>query len=374
MTDPLPASIFARKERPRALPVSSREIGRMPDGRSVCEYVLDNGLGLRLHAINLGGIVTALHCPDREGRDANVVLGFADLADYLERNPHFGTLVGRYANRIARGRFRIDGRPHQLTLNDGANSLHGGIRGFGMRWWAIEPSGSAQDGSVGLALSRVSEDGEEGYPGRLRVDVEYTLTRHNEWRIDYTATTDRPTVVNLTHHGYFNLAGEGSALDHSLLLHASRYTEIDAELIPTRIADVAGTPFDFRTPTRIADRVRYGHPQLLMARGYDHNWVLDDGGRAGADPALRPAARLVDPASGRAMAIDTTEPGIQFYSGNQLDGRLLGAAGRAYRQGDGVCLETQHFPDSPNRPDFPSTVLRPGETFRSTTVHRFTTE
>ena len=346
----------------------------MPDGRSVREYVLDNGLGLRLHAINLGGIVTALHCPDRKGRDANVVLGFVDLADYLERNPHFGTLVGRYANRIARGRFQLDGRPCQLTLNDGANSLHGGVRGFGTRWWAIEPSASAADGSVALGLSLVSEDGEEGYPGRLQVHVEYTLTRRNEWRIDYRATTDRPTVVNLTNHSYFNLAGEGSALDHSLRLHAGRYVEIDAELIPTRIAAVAGTPFDFRAPTRIGDRVRCGHPQLLMARGYDHNWVLDDLERAGAGSALRPAARLVDPASGRALEISTTEPGIQFYSGNQLDGRLLGSAARAYRQGDGVCLETQHFPDSPNRPDFPSAVLRPGETFRSTTVHRFTSD
>jgi aldose 1-epimerase len=346
----------------------------MPDGRSVCEYILDNGLGLRLHAINLGGIVTALHCPDRHGRERNVVLGFADLADYLERNPHFGTLVGRYANRIARGRFQIDGRTCQLTLNDGANSLHGGIRGFGARRWDIEPSATAADGSVALDLALVSEDGEEGYPGRLQVQVKYTLTRRNEWRIDYAATTDRPTVVNLTNHSYFNLAGEGSALDHSLLLHASRYTEVDAGLIPTQIAAVGGTPFDFRTPTRIADRLRCGHAQLLIARGYDHNWVLDEPERARVDGALRPAARLLDPASGRAMEISTTEPGIQFYSGNQLDGRLLGLAGRAYRQGDGVCLETQHFPDSPNRPDFPSTVLRPGETFTSTTVHRFTTE
>jgi aldose 1-epimerase len=346
----------------------------MPDGRSVREFTLDNGLGLRLQAINLGGIVTALRCPDRHGRDGNVVLGFADLADYLARNPHFGTLVGRYANRIAGGRFQIDGRPCQLSLNDGANSLHGGVRGFGRRWWAIEPLAAAADGSVGLALSLVSDDGEEGYPGRLEVEVKYTLTRHHEWRIDYAATTDRPTVVNLSNHSYFNLAGEGSALDHSLLLHASRYNEIDAELIPTRIAAVAGTPFDFRTPTRIADRIRCGDPQLLLARGYDHNWILDDSELAALGPALRPAARLVDPASGRAMEICTTEPGVQFYSGNQLDGQLLGSAGQAYRQGDGVCLETQHFPNSPNRADFPSTVLRPGEKFTSTTVHRFTVD
>jgi aldose 1-epimerase len=344
----------------------------MPDGRVVREHVLDSGVGLRLHAIDYGGIVRALHCPDREGRQANVVLGFADLDDYLARNPNFGTLVGRYANRIAGGRFVLDGREHRLTLNDGPNTLHGGERGFGKRVWSVEPLPVGDDGSVAIALSLASEDGEEGFPGRMQVDVRYTVTRDNEWRIDYRASTDRATVVNLTNHSYFNLAGGGSALEHVLTLHASRFTEIDANLIPTRIASVAGTPFDFRTPRPVGERIRAGAPQLLRARGYDHNWVLhmDEDGASAGSPRLRPAARLVDPASGRSLEIETSEPGVQFYAGNQLDGRLVGSDGRSFRQSDGLCLETQHFPDSPNRPDFPSTVLRPGETFTSATVHR----
>jgi aldose 1-epimerase len=350
-----------------------RPYGHLPDGRAVHEYTLDNGRGLLLRAINLGGIVTELHCPDRDGRRANVVLGFGALADYVERNPNFGTLVGRFGNRIAGGRFMLDGEPHQLALNDGAsdgaNTLHGGPRGFGKRWWAIQPLPPQPDGSVALELGLSSDDGDEHYPGRLEVTVRYTLTPADEWRIDYRATTSRATVVNLTHHGYYNLAGSGSALDHTLQLNASLFLPVDARLIPTEIAEVDATPFDFREPTRIGARIRAGVPQLLAARGYDHCFMLDRHGRDG----LVPAARLCDPASGRVMEIATTEPGIQFYSGNFLDGRLRGAHGQAYRQGDGVCLETQHFPDSPNRPEFPSTVLRPGATFQSTTVHCFST-
>jgi aldose 1-epimerase len=351
-----------------------RPFGHLPDGRAVHEYTLSNGRGLTLRAINLGGIVTALHCPDREERSANIVLGFDKLADYVERNPNFGTLVGRYGNRIRGGRFVLDGEPHQLALNDdasdGANALHGGPGGFGKRWWAIAPLPPQADGSVALELTLTSDDGDEHYPGRLDVTARYTLTPLNEWRIDYRATTSRATVLNLTHHGYYNLAGSGSALDHELSLNASRFLPVDAALIPTDIAEVDGTPFDFRQPVRIADRIRSGDAQLMTARGYDHCFVLDRGGRDG----LVHAARLRDPASGRVLDIATTEPGIQFYSGNFLDGRLRGAQGQAYRQGDGVCLETQHFPDSPNRPEFPSTVLRPGETFQSTTVHRFSTD
>lgn len=344
--------------------------GHMPDGRAVFEHTLDNGRGLVLRAINLGGIVTALHCPDREGRSANVALGFSGLSDYIERNPNFGTLVGRFGNRIRGGRFVLDGEPHQLVLNDGPNALHGGPVGFGKRWWAIECLPPEADGSVALELKLASDDGDELYPGRLDVTVRYTLTPANQWRIDYRASTSRTTVVNLTHHGYYNLAGGGSALDHELTLNASLFLPVDATLIPTEIAEVEGTPFDFRRPNRINERIRSGAAQLLAAQGYDHCFVLDRDGRNG----LVHAARLADPVSGRVMDIDTTEPGIQFYSGNFLDGRLRGSAGQAYRQGDGVCLETQHFPDSPNRPEFPSTVLRPGETFQSTTVHRFSTD
>lgn len=350
--------------------ITARPFGHLPDGRAVDEYTLDNGRGLTLRAIDFGGIVTALHCPDRSGRSANVVLGFDNLADYVARNPNFGTLVGRFGNRIAGGRFVLDGEPHRLPINDGVNSLHGGPAGFGKRFWAIEPLPPQADGSVAIELSLTSDDGDQHYPGRLDVTVRYTLTPRNEWRIDYRATTTRATVVNLTHHGYYNLAGSGSALDHELALHASGYLPVDANLIPTGIADVDGTPFDFRQATRIAERIRQGDAQLLTAKGYDHCFVID----RDAPKALVDAARLHDPASGRTMTLATTEPGVQFYSGNFLDGRLRGSSGQAYRQGDGVCLETQHFPDSPNRPEFPSTVLRPGETFQSTTVHSFSTD
>jgi len=347
--------------------MSTRAFGRLPDGREVVEHTLDNGRGLVLKAINLGGIVTSLCCPDRKGRSANVVLGFDNLADYVERNPNFGTLVGRYANRICEGRFRLDGNLFALARNDAAHALHGGPTGFGKRWWSIEPRPATDDGSVALALRRCSGDGEEGYPGRLDVEVIYTLTPNDEWRIDYRATTSRATVVNLTHHAYWNLAGAGTVLDHELTLNASRFLPVDSGLIPTGIADVAGTPFDFREPTPIGARIRSGDPQLMRARGYDHCFVLD---RAGVNGLVQ-AARLREPLSGRVLDIETTQPGVQFYSGNFLDGRLRGSGGQAYRQGDGLCLETQHFPDSPNHPEFPSTVLRPGETFQSTTVHRF---
>lgn len=351
----------------RPLPtLQRRHVGTLADGRIVEEYTLDNGTGLALSAINLGGIVTAIRVPDRQGHVANVVLGFSRLADYVERNPHFGTIVGRYANRIANGRFELDGHQHVLPTNDGPNVLHGGARGFGARWWEATPEPPAADGSVGLRLDRVSADGEEGFPGRLDVSVRYTLTASREWRVDYRATCDRATVVNLSHHDYFNLAGMGSALDHELTLAASRYTTIDRHLVPVAVVDVEGTPFDFRQPIPVAARIRKGDAQLALARGYDHNWILDRPG-----PGLQFAARLHQRTSGRVLEIETTEPAMQFYSGNFLDGSLLGQGGALYRQGDGLCLEPQHFPDSPNRPDFPSTVLRPGEVFTSCTVYRF---
>ena len=344
-----------------------REYGRLPDGRVVHEYTMACG-PLTLSAITLGGIVTRLLVPDRAGRMANVVLGFDSLHDYVERNPHFGVIVGRYGNRIAGARFSLDGQVHELSRNDGDNCLHGGPRGFGTQLWRAESlPRQPGDDSVALQLSYTSEDGEQGFPGRVEARVHYTLAPDASWRIDYEATTDKPTVVNLTHHDYFNLAGGGSALGHRLQLAASRYTEVGPGLIPTRVAEVEGTPFDFRQPTVIDSRIRQDHPQLAHGRGYDHNWLLD---RRGGD-ALQVAAQLEDPASGRVMTVLTTEPAIQFYSGNFLDGTLLGSGGQRYRQGDGLCLETQHNPDSPNRPDWPSTVLQPGETYRSSTVHRF---
>ena len=371
-----------------AMATSARRLfGRMPDGREVVEHTLDNGCGLVLRAINYGGIVTAIECPDRNGKRANIALGFDNLSDYLERNPNFGTLVGRFGNRIDAGRFTLEGESYQLALNDAgsnfANSLHGGPGGFGKRWWAIEPIAPQADGSVALELTLTSGDGDENYPGRLDVTVRYTLTRANEWRIDYRATTSRTTIVNLTHHGYFNLAGAGTALDHELTLYASRYLPVDEKLIPVGIESVEDSAFDFRTATVIAERIRSGAPQLMTARGYDHCFVIDHSAASAGSvetqaqtqaQALTLAARLRDPASGRVMIVETTEPGVQFYSGNFLDGTLRGTHGQAYRQGDGVCLETQHFPDSPNHPEFPSTVLRAGERFKSTTVHRFGTD
>jgi aldose 1-epimerase len=350
--------------------ITSREFGRMPDGRVVTEYTLDNGRGLSLSAINHGGIVTALRVPDRDGRSANIVLGLPTLADYLKPHPHFGTIVGRFANRIAAGRFTLDGTTHQLGLNDGVNSLHGGAKGFGTRFWEIVPLSAQEAGDdIAIELRYTSADGEEGYPGEVQLTVRYTLSASaNTWRIDYSALTDKPTVLNLSHHDYFNLAGSGSVMDHRLTIPASRYCPVDATLIPTGIADVASTPFDFRSANRIGERIREGHEQLLLAHGYDHNWVLD---RAQVDRGLALAARLEHEATGRVMEVHTSEPGVQFYSGNFLDGSLMGSAGASLRQGDGLCLETQHYPDSPNQPGLPSTVQRPGEVFRSATEHRF---
>lgn len=351
----------------RAAHLQSRDFGRLADGRLVREYTLDNGAGMSLSAINLGGIVTAVRVPDRQGASANVVLGFETLAQYESPHPHFGTIVGRHANRMAEGRFMLDGQTHQLAVNDGAHSLHGGPAGFGKRWWNITELPIAQDGSVAIELDLVSDDGDQGYPGQLQVCVRYTLTRRNEWRIDYRAHCDRSTVVNLTHHDYFNLTGRGDVLGHRLAIAAQSYCPVDAGLIPEGIASVDGTPFDFREATPIGQRIREPDTQLLRARGYDHNWVLDHAGPNG----MRHAARLEEPVSGRCMDIETTEPGLQFYSGNFLDGSLVGSSGQAIRQADGLCLETQHFPDAPNQPAFASTVLRPGNTYTSSTVHRF---
>jgi len=346
--------------------ISGREFGTLPDGRVVHEYTLVAG-GLVLSLITLGGIVTTLWAPDRDGVAANVVRGFDNLADYATRNPHFGVIVGRYGNRIAGARFTLDGQLHELARNDGPNCLHGGPGGFGKRLWLAEPVAAGAEGAVALRLRYTSEDGEEGFPGRLQVLVRYTLGPGPSWRVDYEARTDRATVVNLTYHDYFNLAGSGSALAHELSIAASRYCPVDQHLIPLGVADVVQTPFDFRMPTSVEARLRDAHPQLVHARGYDHNWLLDGAGEEG----LHFAARLRHPASGRTMDVHTTEPALQFYSGKFLDGSLAGTGDRLLRQGDGLCLETQHSPDSPNRPDWPGTVLRPDGVYRSSTEHRF---
>jgi aldose 1-epimerase len=347
--------------------ITKRHYGVLADGRSVDEYTLDNGRGMSLCAMNFGGIVTALNVPDREGNTTNVVLGLPHLHDYETRNPNMGTIVGRYANRIAGGRFELDGETFELPRNNGTNTLHGGPVGFGKRWWDVTPLPVAKDGSVAIDLTLDSADGDQGFPGRLQATVRYTLTPQNEWRIDYAASTDRATVVNLSQHAYFNLQGQGSILAHRLRIAAARYCPVDANLIPLGIEAVEGTPFDFRAMTPIGARIREAHPQILLARGYDHNWVLDSA--AGATLPL--VARVEEPNSGRAMEVHTDQPGLQFYSGNFLDGTLAGANAQAVRQGDGLCLETQHFPDSPNQSAFPSTVLRPGDRYASTTAYRF---
>ena len=337
--------------------------GRTADGRTVTRHVLTRG-SLRVHVLDYGAIVAAIEVPDRAGRPANVVLGLDTLRGYETVSPSFGAVVGRYANRIAGGRFSLDGQTYELPVNDGPNTLHGGPKNFGKRLWRVETSDATH-----LVLARRSPGGEAGFPGTLDVQVTYSLPEDGVLRIDYGASTDRPTVVNLTNHSYFNLAGEGagSILDHVVQLESDAFTPTDAPQITTgEIRPVAGTPFDFRAPQPLGHRIRAGDPQLVFAKGYDHSFVL-----RGTTGDLRPAATCIDPGSGRRLDVASTQPALQLYTGNTLDGTLTGPSGRIYRSGDGVCFETQGFPDAPNRPAFPSTVLRPGERFRSATTFRF---
>ena len=345
--------------------VTRGAFGKMPDGQAVEMFTLTNKNGVEVRAITYGGIITSIKVPDRDGRMGDVVLGFDSIDGYLGEHPFFGAIIGRYGNRIAKAQFTLDGRTHQLAANNGPNHLHGGVKGFDKVLWR----GEAVSGANGVTFSRTSPDGEEGYPGALSVRVTYTLTDANELVVDYHATTDKATPVNLTQHSYFNLTGDGSSdiLGHQLTLHADRYTPVDDTLIPTgEIAPVQGTPFDFRKPTAIGARIDQADAQLKNGKGYDHNWVLS---RKGA--GLQPAARVVEPKSGRTLEITTEEPGIQFYSGNFLDGTIKGKGGHVYKLRSGFCLETQHYPDSPNQPKFPSTILKPGETYKTKTVFRF---
>lgn len=343
--------------------------GTTAAGDAIDEFALQNAAGMEVKFITFGGIITSIRVPDRQGRFVNVALGFDRLAHYEAEQPYFGAITGRYANRIGGGAFSLDGVAYQLFKNDGGNSLHGGQVGFDKRVWNVRE----RDGGVELVYH--SPAGEEGYPGNLDVTVRYRLDDDNGLRIDYAAETDAPTVLNLTNHSYFNLLseGEGAIYDHVLTLNADQFTPTDADQIPTgEIAPVAGTPFDFRSAKTIGSGQRSAHPQIVAAKGFDHNFVLN---RAElADGELGFAARAYEPVSGRIMEVWTTEPGLQFYAGNFLDATLVGASGRLYRQSDGFALETQHFPDSPNKPQFPSTVLLPGEGFESTTIYRFSTD
>jgi aldose 1-epimerase len=341
--------------------------GKTTAGEEVELYTLKNAKGMQATITNYGGIVTSLKTPDRSGVYDDVVLGFDSIDGYLKEHPYFGALIGRYGNRIAKGRFTLNGVQYKLAQNNGENSLHGGIKGFDKRvWTAREVSGSEPV----LELTYVSKDGEEGYPGTLTTRVTYTLTDNNELKIDYLATTDKDTVLNLTNHSYFNLAGDGQVLDHEISIAADRFTPVDAGLIPTgELKSVEGTPFDFRKSTPIGARINSNDEQITRGKGYDHNFVLN--GEAGS---LRQAARVKEAKTGRVMEVLTTEPGVQFYTGNFLDGSLTGKGGKVYAHRTGFCLETQHFPDSPNQPKFPSTVLKPGAEYRSTTVYRFSAE
>jgi aldose 1-epimerase len=352
-------------------PVNEATFGVAPDGQQVSVYTLTNANGVEARVTNYGGIVLSLRVPDRDGELDDVVLGFDSLDNYVAGHPYFGAIIGRYGNRIAGGRFTLDGETYELAQNNGPNSLHGGEQGFDKVVWTAEPF--ENETGQGLVLTYTSPDGEEGYPGTLQSRVTYTLTDQNELIFDYQATTDRATPVNLTQHTYFNLAGDGSGsiLDHEMMLNASRFTPVDSTLIPTgELRSVEGTPFDFREPTPLGSRIEEDEQQIRIGGGYDHNYVID---RSAGD-SLTLAARVYEPTSGRVMEVLTTEPGVQLYTGNFLDGSLTGKNGAVYARRTGFCLETQHYPDSPNQPSFPSTILQPGEEYRSTTVYRFSAQ
>jgi aldose 1-epimerase len=365
------ASLAAGVKAQSAKNMDMQPFGKTSDGHEVFLYTLRNASGMEVKITNYGGTITSIKVKDRHGKFGDVVLGFQNLDGYVSKTnkSYFGAIIGRYANRIAHGTFVLDGHQYHIPTNDGPNSLHGGLRGFDKRVWDAKDVSTAS--TPELELHYLSRDGEEGFPGNLSVTVRYSLGAENDLRVDYSATTDKDTVLNLTNHSYFNLAGPGSGdiLNHKLTLQADRFTPIDQTLIPTgAIQSVAGTPLDFRKPTAIGSRINQDDQQLKFAKGYDHNFVLNRSGHE-----LGMAAKVEEPHSGRVLEVLTTQPGIQFYSGNFLNGSVHGIGG-AYNFRSALCLETQHFPDSPNHPNFPSVVLRPGEQFHQTTVFRFSTE
>ena len=350
--------------------IKKESFGKTKEGQEVTLYTLTNSNGIESKITDYGGIVVSLKVPDRSGKMDDVVLGFDNLDGYLKGHPFFGALVGRYGNRIGKGRFTLNGVEYKLATNNGENHLHGGIKGFDKAVWKAKELKT--NSGVGLELTYLSKDGEEGYPGNLSVRVVYTLTDKNELKIDYFATTDKDTVVNLTNHSYFNLAGQGNGdiLKHEVTINADNFTPVDSTLIPTgELRRVKNTPFDFTTSTAIGKRVEQDDEQLKFGGGYDHNFVVN-----GKPGVLRQAVKVAEPSSGRVMEVLTTEPGVQFYIGNFLDGSLTGKNGKVYQRRYGFCFETQHFPDSPNKPKFPSTVLKKGETYRTTTIYRFGTQ
>lgn len=357
-------SINTNAAAPTSMTIDQQDWGQSSDGTPVKRFTLSSPKGMVVKVTSYGAILTELHAPDRDGHTANVVLGFDNLAQYLKGHPGFGATIGRCANRIGGARFNIDGAEYKVAANNGKNHIHGGLKAFDKKVWDARVL-PASDEEVAVEFSCLSPDGDEGYPGNLRVTVRYTLTASHELRIDYGATTDKPTVVNLTNHSYFNLAGEGDVLAHELQIFTDRYTPADSELIPTgEIASVKGTPLDFTEPRKIGERIEQLRPQ---PNGYDHNYMLPPS--TDGKPVL--AARAKDPRSGRVLEVLTTEPGVQLYTGNWLDGKLTGVGGVTYLRHGGFCLETQHPPDAVNKPSFPSVILRPGAKFASRTVFRF---
>jgi len=353
-------------EAPKRPEISSASFGKTPAGTEAQLYMLRNIHGMEARITTYGGIVTYLSAPDRAGRYADVVLGYDRLEHYIRGRSYFGALIGRYANRIAKAGFSLNGRQYTLAANDGANSLHGGRVGFDRVIWRIERSEVTAEGPQ-LDLRYVSQAGEEGYPGTLTVNVLYTLTNDNSLRVDYTATTDQDTVINLTQHSYFNLRSHGDILSHVMQINADKFTPTDSALIPTgEMRSVVNTPFDLRKPTEVGAHIDANDEQLKFGKGYDHNWIINK-----PVGQLVVAASVYEPTTGRALEVLSTEPGLQFYSGNFLDGTTVGKRGQTYAYRNGFCLEPQHFPDSPNHPDFPSTVLKPGQTYKSTIVYRF---
>jgi aldose 1-epimerase len=350
--------------------ITKSVFGRLDDGREVSIYTLTNNNGVVAQIINYGATVVSLQAPDRKGKTEDVVLGYDSLQGYINGTSYFGAIVGRYANRIAKGRFTLDGKQYQLTINNDDNHLHGGKIGFNKKLW--EAKGSTNSPEPSLKLQYVSPDGEEGYPGTVTLNVIYTLTRRNELRIDYEGTTDKPTILNPTHHSYFNLSGDFTTqiLNHTLTIEADSYTPIDKNLIPTgQIAPIANTPLDFSKPVRIGAHINDSSEQLTFAGGYDHNFVPRGSGAG----KVRKAAELYDPTSGRLMTVYTDQPGLQFYTGNFLDGTAIGKNGVAYGYRTGLSLEAEDYPDAPNKPSFPSPILRPGEVYHQTTIYRFST-
>jgi aldose 1-epimerase len=370
-TPPQAPAAPAAPAAPKAPSVVKGAFGTLADGTAVDVYTLTNANGLEAKVLTYGAIVQSLKVPDKTGALGDIVLGYNTLAEYVKETPYFGAIVGRYGNRIGGAAFTLDGKTYKLSSNDGPNTLHGGIKGFDKLVWTGKPVEAAD--AAGVELTLVSKDGDEGFPGTLTLTVTYRLTNENALVVDYKASTDKATPVNVTQHSYFNLAGEGVGTidNHVMQIHADRYTPVAKGLIPTgELASVEGTPFDFRTPTPIGARIDSTHPQMVLGGGYDHNWVINWPPGMAADQ-LAPFVKVTEPTTGRTLEVESTEPGLQFYTGNFLDGHLVGKSNRPYVKRGAFCVETQHFPDSPNKPSFPSTIVRPGKDYLSRTVFRF---